>query len=352
MKCQINRLFLLILIWAMTYFGCGEDSFSPSVQQAKVPQQKEDLQKEEDPQLGTVSGIITDATTGNPIPGATVHLLDQTVETGADGRYVFTQIGYAEALNLAVTDVDYEPKTHGFELSVEHLPLNISLIPNFGAVSGIITDATTGNSIPGVTVNLLNQTVETETDGRYIFTQIAYSEALSLTVVDADYKSKTQVFELRTDHFLLNIPLTPLTNPEAEIQQFLDSFSALIESMDMDNLEAIQAHFSETYLAGDDPVTRFGLATGVIPARFEEVIPSISKLFEKFDAIQFRFQNIQVDVTHSREASARLTLDVISEQGPRPDRKAITVECRMDFRKEGLKWKVVFWQLFKVEVLL
>ena len=358
MKFQINLRFFLILIWAVACLGCGEDSPSPAVQPAEESQQEEglpqtpDRQQAEAPQLGTVSGIVTDATTGNPIPGVTVSLLDQTVETGADGGYIFAQIRFADALNLTITDIDYQPKTERFELRTEQVRLDIRLVPKFGAVSGIITDVTTGNPIPGVIVNLLDRTMKTEADGRYGFTQVGYSEALNLTVTDIDYQPKMQGFELRTERLVLNIPLVPLTDPEAEIHQFLDTFSALIESMDMDKLEAIQAHFSETYLAGDDPVTRFGLATGVIPAKFEGVIPSITKLFEEFDAIQFQFRNIQVDVTHSRKASARLTLDVISEQGPRPDRKEIIAECRMDFRKEDSVWKVVFWQLFKVDVLL
>ena len=358
MKFQINLCFFLMLIWAITGLGCGEDSPSPSVEPTEEFQEKEelpqtpDLEPEKAPQSGTVSGIITDATTGSPIPGVTVSLLDQTVETGADGKYIFTEIRYSDAHNLTITNIDYQSKTEQFELTTEQVLLNISLLPKFGAVSGVITDATTGNPIPGVTVNLLNRTMKTDADGKYDFTQVGYSKALSLTITDIDYQPKIQDFELRTERFALNVPLVPLTNPEAEIRQFMNVFSALLESMDMGKLGAIQGLFSETYLAGSDPVTLFGLATGVIPATFEGVIPSITKLFEEYDVLQFRFRNIQVDVIHAREASARLTLNLISEKGPRPDRKEIIVECQMDFRKENSVWKIVFWQLFKIEVVL
>ena len=352
MKFQINLCFFLILIWVIIGLGCGEDSPSPSVESGEESEQTPPPEAEETPQFGTVSGIITDSTTGNPIPGATVNLLDQTVETGIDGKYVFTEIGYSDTHNLTIADIDYQPKTEQFALKTEQVILDISLLPRLGAVSGVITDATTGNPIPGVTVNLLDQTVETGADGRYNFTQVGYSEARSLTITAADYQPKMQDFELRTERVALDIRLVPLTNSEAEIHQFLETFSALIESIDIGKLEEIQAHFSETYLAGDDPITLFGLATGLIPATFEGVIPSITKLFEEFDALQFRFHNIRVDVTHAREASARLTLDIISEKGPRPDRKEIIVECQMDFRKENSVWKIVFWQLFKVDFRL
>lgn len=222
----------------------------------------------------------------------------------------------------------------------------------FGAVSGIITDASTGNPIPRAMATFLDQTVEVGPDGRYVFTEIPYSEGLNLTVKATDYETQMQTFSLNVPHLVLSIPLKPATDPEAEIQQFLETLSALIESMAAKNLEAIQSHFSEVYVASADPVTRFGLATGVIPANFEQVIPSITKLFETFDAIQFQFQGIQVDITHSRKASARLNLNVISEKGPRPDRQEITAECEIHFRKEEPDWKATFWQLFKVEILL
>ena len=351
MKFSINLCFLFVLIWAITGLGCSEDSSSPSIQPGEDSKQTPN-EGESAPQLGTVSGTITDTTTGNPIPGVMVSLLDQTVETGADGKYVFSEISYSDDHNLTITDIDHQSKTKQFELRTTQEVLDISLLPKFGAVSGVITDATTGHPIPGVTVNLLDRTLKTEGDGRYNFTQVGYSEVLSLTVTDIDYQPKTQDFELRAERVALNTPLMPLTNPEAEITQFLEVFSALIESMDMGKLGTIQGLFSETYRAGDDPVTLFVLATGIIPATFDGVIPAITKVFAEYDAVQFRFHKIQMDVTHSREASAQLTLDIISEKGPRPDRKEIVVECQMDFRKENSVWKIVFWQIFKVDVLL
>ena len=148
----------------------------------------------------------------------------------------------------------------------------------------------------------------------------------------------------------------PSTNPETEINQFLERFSALIETLDVGKLDTIQELFSETYMAGDDPVTLLGLATGVIPATFDEVNPTITKVFGKYDDLQFQFNKIRVDVTNSRQASARLTLHIMSEEGPGPDKpradkREIIVDCQIDFRKEDALWKIVFWQLFNVEFL-
>ena len=349
MKFQINLCFLFILIWTITSLGCGEDSSSPSVESGEAFEQTPD---EEAPRFGTVSGIITDTRTGKPLPGVTISLLDQTMETGADGRYIFTEIRYSDTHSLTVTNIDYQPKTAKFELRTEQLALNISLVPKLGAVSGTIIDETTGNPISDATVNLLDRSTITEANGRYNFTGIPYSETLSLTITAIDYQPKTESFELRTGHLGLNIRLIPATNPETEIIQLLENFSALIESLDVAKLEIIQSLFSETYLAADDPVTLLGLAAGVMPARFDEVNPTIIKVFEKYAALQFQFNKIKVDVINSRQASARLILHIVSEQEPGPNKREMIVDCQMDFRKEASVWKIVFWQLFNIEFLL
>ena len=352
MKFQINLCFFLILIWVITSLGCGEESSSPSVEAGEESDQTLDPGAEEDPRSGMVSGIITDAKTGNPIQGVTVSLLDQKVETGVDGRYVFTVIRYSDNHNLTVTGIDHQPKMKPFKLRTEEVQLNISLDPKFGAVSGVVIDGTTRNPIQGATVKLLDKTMTTEATGKYNFIGVPYSENLSLMVIANDYQPKIENFQLRTDRVGLNISLMPSTDAEMEINQFLERFSALIESLDISKLGAIQELFSESYVAADDPVTLLGLATGVIPAKFDEVSQTIIVVFEKYDALQFQFNKIQVDVTNARQASARFTLHVISEEGPRPNKREILVDCQIDFRKEGLVWKIVFWKLFNVEFLL
>lgn len=350
MKLQIHLCFCLILIWVVTSLGCSEDSSSPSAEDGEGSEQTLDL--EEDHRSGMVSGIITDAKTGNPIQGVTVSLLDQKVETGVEGSYAFTGIRYSDNHKLTVMGIDHQPKMKPFKLKAEQVQLNLALDPKYGAVSGVVTDGTTQNPIQGAIVKLLDQSVTTEANGRYNFTGIPYSENLSLMIIATDYQPKTKSFELRTARSGMNISLMPATDPEMEIIQFLERFSALIESLDTSKLDTIEELFSETYVASDDPITLLGLATGVIPAKFDDVSQTIIIVFEKYDALQFQFNKIQVDVTNSRQASARFSLHIISEEGPRPNKREIIVDCLIDFRKEDLTWKIVFWQLFNVEFLL
>ena len=77
---------------------------------------------------------------------------------------------------------------------------------------------------PGATVKLLDRTITTEANGKYNFIGVPYSENLSLMIIATDYQPKTESFELRIGRVGLNISLTPLTNTEAEINQFLGAF--------------------------------------------------------------------------------------------------------------------------------
>lgn len=232
-------------------------------------------------------------------------------------------------------------------------PLQPPEVPQVGAVSGIITDARTSNPIPEAAVTLLNQTVKSGVNGKYIFTQIAFSENLILTVEAVDYATQKPTFALNTEHLVFNISMEPSTNPELEIRQFLDTLAKLIGSKDEKNLEAIQAHFSQSYVAGAEPVTRFfGLPTGVIPANYWQVIPWITKLFETYNTVEFNFYGIEMDVAHTQKASAQLNLDIVTEKGVRFQKRNIVSECEIYFRKESSHWKIIFWQFSKFDIHL
>ena len=200
---------------------------------------------------------------------------------------------------------------------------------------------------------MLDLRLESAADGRYTFAQVNRSDALTLSVEALDYAAETRTFALNAEGVILDVLLTPLTNPAEEIREFLNTFSQLIETVNVDNLEEIEGLFTEGYIASDDLVTRFfGIDTGVIPAKFEEITPSITALFEEFNLVQFRFHGIQMNITNTRKAFARLGVDIITEKGSRADRQEIISECEIHFRKEASDWKIFFWQFFAADIRL
>lgn len=222
----------------------------------------------------------------------------------------------------------------------------------YGTVSGTITDAGTGNPIPGTTVKLLGSSVETGVEGVYSFQGVVYGDAHTLIVEDADYKPYSQPFSLYQGRLVVDVALTPLKDPEAEIREFFDNFSDLLESLDMDNIEAILALFSETYVAADDAATLFGVASGIIPENYEDVVPAMTQLFEEYVFLEFLFEDIEIDVTHARKMAVTLRLDVNAEKGEQRDPRELKAHCKFEFRREGADWKIIYWQLIALDIRL
>ena len=240
----------------------------------------------------------------------------------------------------------------GCEEAEETIEPEEPVVIKYGAISGHITDVGTGNRIPGSTIKLLEQSIETGVDGAYAFQGVPYGDAHTLIVSDPDYKPYSESVTLNQDRLVVNIMLTPLRDPVEEIQEFFDNFADLLESVDMENIEAIEALFSETYVAADDPATLFGVASGIIPENYADVVPAMTQLFEEYVSLQFLFQDMEMDITHARKAAVTLQLDINAEKGEDLDLRELKARCQFEFRREGRDLKIVYWQLFELDVRL
>ena len=220
----------------------------------------------------------------------------------------------------------------------------------YGTVSGTVTDAMTNNPIPGAVVKLFGLEVQTEVDGIFVFHGIPYLEEQTITVNDPDYQTYSHVFTINQARKDVDVALTPLKDPTDELNAFLESFSELLESLDPENLPAIQARFSESYVASDDPITNFGIFSGVVPSNYEGVIPTFTNLFDKYSWLEFVFKNREMDIIHARKASIGLLIDVDSENAEDGNLSHLEAKCVFEFRREDTDWKIVYWQLLSLDV--
>lgn len=227
-----------------------------------------------------------------------------------------------------------------------------TVVIQYGTVSGTVTDIGSGQPILGATVTLHGLSVTTGADGVFAFHGIPYNDAHTLAVADVDYKPYNQPFALGQPRLIIEIALAPLRDPAVEVQEFFDHFSDLLESLDMDNIEAIRSLFSETYVAADDPATLFGVASGIIPENYEDVVPAITQLFEEYVSLEFIFKDIEVNVTNARKMAVTLRLDIDAEKGEERDLRELKAHCKFEFRREGSDWKIVHWQLFELDIRL
>ena len=226
------------------------------------------------------------------------------------------------------------------------------VVLQYGTISGTVTDAGTGNPIPGSMVILMGREIETGVDGVYSFQDVLYGDTHNLIVRDPDYEYHGQAFVLNQQRLVINIPLTPLKDPVLEIQEFFENFSELLESVDTENIEAVEKLFSETYVAADDDATLFGVASGIIPENYADVNPAITQLFDEYTFLEFLFKDMEMDVTHARKAAVTLRLDVNARKGEEEDLREIKAGSKFEFRREGREWKIVYWQLLEIDIRL
>ena len=115
---KLSRHLMSLLILSLI-FACGADEVDePDPMVPPEPQQ-----------FGTVSGIVRDAETGNPLPGVQVTLSDVSVTTEVDGVFVYNDILYGEEQELTVHDPLYQAYSTQIVLNEVRLVHNVALSP-------------------------------------------------------------------------------------------------------------------------------------------------------------------------------------------------------------------------------
>ncbi len=145
-----------------------------------------------------LTGTVTDAYTGAPVPEANVIVGDTTIATDANG--VFATPSWSKSDTLAVSAPNYEALSLPLEGRPEvaasdalTITLNTVLRPNI--LTGAISDAYTGKPLAGAEVTAsfnVTETLSATTDeaGRYSLAGVP--EELSLTVSAPDYAPAEQ----------------------------------------------------------------------------------------------------------------------------------------------------------------
>ncbi len=157
------------------------------------------LIEENEPETGSISGTVTDADTGEPVEGAWVtiefHGATKAALTDSEGRYALDGIPICRCLkNVTVEKAGYdilsalvgvgESTVKDFELE----PVDAG--PDGGTITGVVTDAGTGEPIEGAKVTVSYhetlRTATTDSDGRYTVTGVPECFCLKEVKVSMD----------------------------------------------------------------------------------------------------------------------------------------------------------------------
>ncbi len=144
-----------------------------------------------------LTGKITDATTGAPIPGAEVTIVDNNLTGRADfaGTYAITDIPTGVQYTVKVSAAGYVGKTYTISSSPWTQTMNIALVPKAtkGSLTGTVVDADNNQPLAGVTVTLVSDpTVSVTTDAGGSFTFAAVPKGVQqLTLALDGYAGRT-----------------------------------------------------------------------------------------------------------------------------------------------------------------
>lgn len=123
------------------------------------------------PTVGAITGTVRNATTNQPIAGATVTAGGVTTTTGASGAYTLNNVP-AGAQTLSASATDFNPASLGVTvLAGQTVTQDIALAPQLGTVAGTVRDETL-QPIAGATVTLGGATTTTGADGAYTFNNV------------------------------------------------------------------------------------------------------------------------------------------------------------------------------------
>lgn len=114
-----------------------------------------------DPLGGTIAGVVTDSSTGNPIPGASIQVFKDltvivSVLTDPNGTYSVTDISPGN-YSVVANATNHQTKALGaIVLSNATTTVNFPLDPSPGTIVGNVTDAITTNPIAGASIQIFD----------------------------------------------------------------------------------------------------------------------------------------------------------------------------------------------------
>ncbi len=123
---------------------------------------------------GVISGQVTDSSTGAALAGATVGYSGGSVTTDGSGNYTLSNVAPGTYTVTASAAGHTSRSSMVSVTSGNTTTLNFQLTPNVpGAITGQVTDSSTGVAIVGATVSYSGGSTTTDSSGNYTLNNVA-----------------------------------------------------------------------------------------------------------------------------------------------------------------------------------
>ncbi len=148
---------------------------------------------------GSISGTVVDATSGEPIGGASVAAGQRTVRTDASGRFELQRVTAGD-VSVNASKPIYLNNSISVSLAAgEAETVRLRLEPiTWGAVTGVATDAETGRPLPNAEIAIGTQSLLSDASGRFRAEKVPAGR-LTVTGKYSAYEPDSVAIELEPD---------------------------------------------------------------------------------------------------------------------------------------------------------
>ncbi len=155
---------------------------------------------------GSLSGVIHDSQTSNPVSKAIVSIDNQKDTTGQDGSYMFKDLNTG-TYTVLVNAPGYKEVTQSVTISRGQNSFNVE-ITGIGSLSGTVTEDGSGTKIPGVIVELNGEKSTTDQNGNYSIDSVMVG-SYNVTAKNDNYNNFSKSIDIKKGANKLDIVMTP-----------------------------------------------------------------------------------------------------------------------------------------------
>lgn len=276
------------------------------------------------PGKANVYGLVLDNDSHQPVEGAMVSLGALQTVTGSDGAYQFIELNPGDYPISCERD-DYEYFSDMVTLFEGNNSYNILFVPipvviTYGTLGGVIYDAITCASLPGVSLTLhapdgSSQQYTTGSDGTYQFASIPTGQAV-LSLRKSGYRDLDMDLTIVEGLNGVSFSMTPISEPDyeaifgaqaAELQtDKWKLFAATFKVVAMSRVEITTVYAHNLVVYPEDSIS--GFISGTIDNEWYDISPGYYNTGFPIDASKKKQVIVRKDLVNTYLASEDHTM--------------------------------------------